>query len=216
MNICGLFITGTDTGVGKTYVTTAIARQWRREGRSFRVMKPLATGDGTDTRLLAAAAEDPDLSGITPFAFEAPAAPSVAAQLAGVELSLREILQAIEARAAGTEALLLEGVGGLLCPINQRDTVADLVAALRVPVVIVARRALGTLNHTLLTLEAAQNRGLRVRGVVVSETHHPEGIAEQTNLAELQRLCHVLALLPFGADRLDSVDWWSLVGGDVH
>jgi dethiobiotin synthetase len=208
----GLFLTGTDTGVGKTRLTMAIARQWRAEGRSFRVMKPLATGDGEDTVCLSLAAADDDHRAITPFAFPAPAAPSVSARLLGVELSLPKILQSIEARAAQADALLIEGVGGLLCPITDQETVADLIAILGIPIVIVARRSLGTLNHTLLTLEVARHRGLRVCGVVVSDTHPPEGIAEETNLSELERLCPVLGHLPFGADRLDTVDWWSLVG----
>ena len=127
------FVTGTDTGVGKTVVTAAIARLWRDEGRLFRVMKPVATGVA-DTAELAEAAGDPDLAGITPWRFDAPAAPPVAARLAGVSLSLEEIARAVVRRATLADALLIEGVGGLLCPLAEMATVADLIAALDVPV----------------------------------------------------------------------------------
>lgn len=212
----GLFITGTDTGVGKTYLTCRIARAWRREGRSFRVMKPLATGDGEDTRLLGEAAEDGDHAGISAFRFAEPAAPPVAARKQGVRLDFGEIVAAVRRRGNESEALLVEGVGGLLCPITDREAVADLIAALGFPCVVVARRSLGTLNHTLLTLEVAQRRGLTVAGVVISETNPPLTVAEVENVAELQARCTVLDVLPFGNDSPDRVDWWSLLGGEVH
>ncbi|MGL4550004.1 MAG: dethiobiotin synthase [Gemmataceae bacterium] len=211
----GLFITGTDTGVGKTRVACAIARAWRAQGRDFRVLKPVATGDGEDTRALGAAAGDPDLAGITPFHFAAPAAPPVAARIEGRELSLADLIQAVRRRAAGTGALLVEGVGGLLCPLTAAETVADLIAALGLPAVVVARRSLGTLNHTLLTLEVARARGLDVRGVIVSETAPPAGAADETNVEELRSRCRVLGVLPFGADDA-AVDWWSVAGGGVE
>jgi dethiobiotin synthetase len=210
----GLFITGTDTGVGKTRVACAIARAWRAQGRNFRVMKPIATGDGEDTRALGEAAADGDLTGISPFRFAAPAAPPVAARREGRELSLAEVIQSIMWRAAGTDALLVEGVGGLLCPLTAADTIADLIAALGLPAVVVARRSLGTLNHTLRTLEVARHRGLVVRGVIVNETSPPAGVADETNVTELRARCDVLGVLPFGADEV-AVDWWSLVGGGV-
>ncbi|NBO92032.1 MAG: dethiobiotin synthase [Planctomycetia bacterium] len=210
----GLFITGTDTGVGKTRIACVIARTWRAERRNFRVMKPTATGDGEDTRALSAAAGDPEYTSITPFTFKAPAAPPVAARLEGKELSLAEIIESINRRADGAEAMLIEGVGGLLCPLTETQTVADLIVALGFPAVVVARRALGTLNHTLLTLEVARNRGLNICGVIVSETNPPVEIADQTNVAELQKRCRVLGVMPFGAETLE-INWWSLIGGNV-
>lgn len=210
----GLFITGTDTGVGKTVVTSAIARLWRQQGRSFRVLKPVATGVA-DTAALAEAAGDADLAAVTPWQFDAPAAPPVAARLAGTSLTLEEIVVAARRRAVGADALLIEGVGGLLCPLAGAATVADLIAALGLPVLVVARRSLGTLNHTLLTLEVARSRGLRVRGVVISETTPVQGVAEETNVEELRQRCDVpvLGVVPHGRPTaMDVVDWWSLVG----
>jgi dethiobiotin synthetase len=212
----GLFVTGTDTGCGKTFVTAALARLLRRQGRAVCVCKPVATGaewrDGRliadDTLLLAEAGERADLDAVTPWAFAEPAAPPVAARAAGTVLHLDEIVAAVRRRAAGAEVLLVEGVGGLLCPLTDEATVADLAAALGLPLLIVARRSLGTLNHTLLTLEAARGRGLRVAGVVVSETAPPAGLAERTNVDELRRLgVPVLAVLPYGDDGTALTGW---------
>lgn len=219
----GLFITATDTDAGKTFVTAGIARLWRRQQRRFRVCKPVATGAAgewsDDTRLLAAAAGDADLRAVTPYTFAAAAAPPVAARLAGTSLTLQELANAVRRRVADGTTVLVEGVGGLLCPLTERETVADLAAELDLPLIVVSRRSLGTLNHTLLTVEAARQRGLRVQGVVVTATMPARGVAEETNVEELRRRLDVplLAVLPHQADAMErdimelgTVDWWSL------
>jgi dethiobiotin synthetase len=220
----GLFITATDTGAGKTFVTAGIARLWRREGRSFRVCKPVATGAdngwSTDTRLLAEEAGDLDLHAITPYTFAVPAAPPVAARLAGVSLRLEDLAAAVRRRAGGGNAVLVEGVGGLLCPLTERETVADLAIELALPLIVVAQRSLGTLNHTLLTIEAAQRRGLHVAGLVVTATTPVTGVAEETAVEEIRWRLDVplLATLPYqphtdGGEMAvwQAVDWWRLV-----
>lgn len=205
----GLFITATDTGAGKTFVTAGLARLWRREGRPFRVCKPVATGAESewseDTRLLAEASGDPDLHAITPYTFAAAAAPPVAARLGGTALQLQDLAAAVHRRAAGGNAVLVEGVGGLLCPLTERETVADLALELALPLIVVARRSLGTLNHTLLTVEAAQHRGLRLAGIVVTATTPVQGVAEETVIEELRSRLDVplLAVLPHQADADD-------------
>jgi dethiobiotin synthetase len=220
----GLFITATDTGAGKTFVTTCVARIWRREKRPFRVCKPVATGAegrwSEDTRLLAEAAGDANLDAVTPFTFAAPAAPPVAVRLAGTSVKLEHLIAAVRRRAADGTTVLVEGVGGLLCPLTERETVADLVRELDLPLIVVARRSLGTLNHTLLTVEAARHHGLRLAGVVVTETTPVQGVAEETNVEELRRRLDVplLAVLPHqlpdGGEEtisiLQTVDWWRL------
>jgi dethiobiotin synthetase len=219
----GLFITATDTGAGKTFVTAGLARLWRRERRPFRVCKPVATGAendwSEDTRLLAQAAGDPDLAAITPYTFAAAAAPPVAARLAGTSLQLPDLAIAVRRRASVDHAVLVEGVGGLLCPLTERETIADLAVELALPLLVVARCSLGTLNHTLLTVEGAQRRGLRLAGVVVTATTPVRGAAEETVIEELrQRLSTpLLAVLPHqpnandGATAaLQAVDWWRL------
>jgi dethiobiotin synthetase len=219
----GLFITATDTGAGKTFVTAGIARLWRCEGRSFRVCKPVATGADNDwsqdTRILAEAAGDSDLQAITPYTFVVPAAPPVAARLARVSLRLEDLAIAVRRRGAEGNAILVEGVGGFLCPLTERETIADLAIELALPLIVVARRSLGTLNHTLLTIEAAQRRGLHVAGVVVTATTPVMGVAEETVIEELQRRLDVplLAALPHQSNadsreiaELQAVDWWCL------
>jgi dethiobiotin synthetase len=227
----GLFFTGTDTGVGKTVVTAAVARLLRGRGHAVRVCKPVATGAALvggrwrseDTVRLAEAAGVAADEDVTPWAFAEPAAPPVAARLHGTALTLEGLADAVRLRSGGRQppegaALLVEGVGGLLCPLTERETVADLAAALGFPLVVVARRSLGTLNHTLLTLEVAQGRRLRLAGVVVCETEPPRTLAEQTNVEELAQRINVplLGVVPHQADPfgaaagLDGVDWWRL------
>jgi dethiobiotin synthetase len=228
MEMFGLFVTATDTGAGKTTIACAIARQWRRQGRTFRVCKPVATGAkphrdrlvSDDTLALARAAVENDLDAVTPFAFEAEAAPPVAARLARSELTLDSLVGSVR-RLSGEGAILVEGVGGLLCPLTEKETVADLVAGLGLPLLVVAKRSLGTLNHTLLTLEVARRRGLLVAGLVVNETTPVSGIAEETNVEELLRRVEapLLAVVPNHPATLQeeipavsAVDWWSLMG----
>lgn len=219
----GLFITATDTGAGKTFVTANLARLWRQAGRAFRVCKPVATGadDGVseDTRTLAEAADDLDLHAITPYTFAVPAAPPVAARQEGRSLSVPILAAAVRSRVADGNAVLVEGVGGLLCPLTERETVAELAIELSLPLIVVARRSLGTLNHTLLTIEAAQRRGLHVVGLVVTATTPVSGVAEESVIEELRRRVNVplLAVLPHqpsaegDADAaLRAVDWWQL------
>jgi dethiobiotin synthetase len=138
--------------------------------------------------------------------------------LHGVQLSLPAIADAVTGLRRPGSWLLVEGVGGLLCPLTATATVADLAARLEMPVVIVARRSLGTLNHTLLTLEAAKARQLSVAGVIINETTPPEGLADQTNVDELRRLhVPILAVVPFQDSPtqatpavLASLDWQTL------
>lgn len=191
----GLFVTGTDTGVGKTVVTAAIARCLRAAGVRVGVCKPVATGaslrDGhlvsEDTLRLGEAAGVPDqLERVTPRTFAEPAAPPVAAANEGLSLKLAELTSAVTWWEQGSEVVLVEGVGGLLCPLTEQETIADLASALDYPLLVVARATLGTLNHTLLTLEVAAQRGLSVAGVVLNEVERSGGsLAERTNPQQL-------------------------------
>src|SRR5271166_6283199 len=223
-----LLITGTDTGCGKTLVTAALVRLLRGQGRCVHVCKPVATGaawvDGRwlseDSRQLAEAA------GVAPeqvtfWTFAEPAAPPVAARRAGQTLCLDAIARTVRGRFQPNTLTLIEGIGGLLCPLTDSATVADLAALLAVPLVVVARCSLGTLNHTLLTLEVARGRGLRVAGLVVTETTPLRGQAEETCVEELVRRIDVplLAVIPHQSDQsraipdtLSAVDWWERAG----
>ncbi|MBI3323500.1 MAG: adenosylmethionine--8-amino-7-oxononanoate transaminase [Candidatus Omnitrophica bacterium] len=209
----GLFVTGTDTGVGKTVVTAALARALRRRGVDVGVMKPVATGcrrrngtlhSGDAERLLRASGASDSLDLVCPYRFEPPVAPLVALRQAQGErksvrgelveprtVSLDRIEEAFRELARRHEVVLVEGIGGLLVPLSGRHTVADLARRLGLPVLIVARAGLGTINHTLLTLETARSDGLEVAGVVLNGFSGRPTLAEKTNPAVIRRLGNV-------------------------
>jgi dethiobiotin synthetase len=204
----GCLVTGTDTGVGKSVVAAAIVAQLRQQGRSVRALKPLITGLDEepdpvwppDHELLAR------VSGQTPAAtilhgFGPPVSPHLAAELADVQLpSARELATAIRAQASAGSVLIVEGVGGLLVPIGGTDTVRDLAAALGLPLIVAARPGLGTINHTLLTAEAAAAAGLRVAGIVMTPWPAEPDEMLRSNRDTVRRLTGIpVAGLPFVA-----------------
>lgn len=232
----GLFVTGTDTGVGKTHVAAAIASVVRRQGRArgVGVLKPVATGgtlvngpagptfqiDDAEALLTAIGGGVP-IDRITPLHYPEPLAPCIAARRDGRPLRQTDLVAIVRDAIAWwsdrASILVVEGVGGLLCPLADDSTVADLAVELDYPILIVARRALGTLNHTLLTVEAARYRGLRIAGVVLNgSAPTTDPIAESTAADELARRLNgvpILAECPHGIDSsriLDSVDWIGL------
>lgn len=226
MSLRGLLVVGTDTGVGKTRVASGIARHMVAEGRKVGVLKPAATGPtrGGDAELLIEAiGGGVPMDRVAPITFDEPLAPPVAARRAGTPLLRTTVLRAVGEALSWwrerAEVVVVEGVGGLLCPLAEGMTVADLAIALDFPLVIVARRGLGTLNHTLLTAEAARLRGLRIAGVVLNDAEaNSDPLASATNPGELARRLEgaaVLAELGHGEDfgeagGLAIVDWWSL------
>jgi dethiobiotin synthetase len=204
----GLFITGTDTGVGKTIVTAAIAKVLKQHGVNVGVMKPIATGcvrrrEGLvseDGELLAHAGDVPDtLDDITPIRLAEPLAPTVAAARARVKLDLEPMWASWRRMRAVHDVMLVEGIGGLLCPVTPEDSVADLAQGFKLPLVIVARPNLGTINHTALTVEAARARGLRIEGIIINRCNRDaEDIAQMTAPDEIARVTNVpiLGLVP--------------------
>ena len=197
----GVLVTGTDTGVGKTVVAAAIAATWRAAGRPVVYVKPVQSGaaDGDDDAAdVAALADVPTVVGpvIGPSL-----APGVAARLAGEDLLGDELEQVVRGAAAGAPdaSLVVEGAGGLLVELGSDGTTcADLASRLGLPVVVVARPGLGTLNHTALTLAELDRRGLELAGVVVSGYPADPDLATRTNLDELDRLTdgRVVGVLP--------------------
>jgi dethiobiotin synthetase len=187
----GCFVTGTDTGVGKTVVACALLRGLRGLGRDVGGMKPIETGVGPagplDALALRAAAGNVDpLEDVCPQQFALPAAPSVAAAAEGRRVDLSAIEAAFGRLAQRHDGLVVEGAGGLLVPAAGAMTMADLAAHFALPLVVVARAALGTINHTRLTLAYAHLRGLRVIGVVVSYSGGPLSAADRANLDALR------------------------------
>ena len=205
----GLFVTGTDTGVGKTLVACALAAALRARGIDVGAMKPVETGIGpggpADARALAdaAGAGDP-LETVCPQRFALAAAPAVAAAHAGRCVDLAAIRRAFDALKSRHEWLVVEGAGGLLVPLRDDFTMGELARELGLPLLVVARAALGTINHTRLTLEAAAARGLRVAGVVISHGPVPIAAADAANLGALRGalgplLCGEVPTLAAGA-----------------
>ncbi len=185
------FVTGTDTAVGKTVVSCALVRAVRATGANVGVMKPIETGVGPDgprdaLALGEAAGVDDALDLVCPQQFALPAAPTVAAAHEGREVQLDVVDRAWQVLRARHDVMVVEGAGGLLVPAAPAVSMADLAANLGLPVLVAARGALGTINHTLLTIEAAQRRGLKLAGVVISHATGVLSDADAANLAELR------------------------------
>ncbi len=237
MNMRGMLITATDTGVGKTWITSVLARELTRRGHRVGVLKPVSTSgirtdDGTlvspdALALREALGADVTLERITPLTLEGNVAPSVAIRQSGLQLDVDELLsltrEAIAWWSECAELVLVEGVGGLLCPLVGRFTVADLAVALDYPMLIVARRGLGTINHTALTVEAARSRGIRVAGLILNGSEPSEpSMARETNPQEIANLLPdipILAEISHSPDPgvlstiLSVVDWVALMHG---
>ena len=232
MSMRGLFVTGTDTGVGKTWITLAILCALKAAGHNPGAMKPIASSGVlgksgmmtcSDVELLADCVEA-DPGDICSICLPGDLAPSVAASLVDAVLPLESVVDQFRRQmqrwSRRADVMVVEGVGGLLCPITIDATIADFAIAIDYPLIVVARRGLGTLNHTLLTVEAARSRGLRVAGVVLSGSEPTTNErAEETNPRELaSRLGNVpiLAVIPHdpgGLSRISvayGVDWWGL------
>ncbi len=194
-SIPGLFITGTDTDVGKTYVGAMIARRLAAGGRTVGVYKPAASGCRREgDRLISddavalweAAGRPGDLEHVCPQRFEAPLAPHLAAQAEGRSVDVNLLGAGLEFWRRRSEVLLVEGVGGLMSPVGEKLYVADLAKAFDFPLVVVSRNALGTINHTLQTLitAAVYRGGLPVAGVVLN---HPSAPSESDASLPLNR-----------------------------
>jgi dethiobiotin synthetase len=206
--IPGLFITGTDTGVGKTLVGGAIADYFARRGRRVGVCKPIATGcvrrrEGLvseDAEFLAHHADARfGLDTICPQRFAEPLAPAIAAERAGQIIDWTAIDRAIQAMARESDVMLVEGIGGILVPLDRRHTVLDMAKWLGLAAVVVARPGLGTINHTLLSVAALRTANVKVAGVVINQ--YPPGTvpaAEETNPRAIERWgsVPVLCLVP--------------------
>lgn len=213
----GLFITGTDTDVGKTYVTAMLARELYQAGVRVGVYKPVCSGMSLDEAgrrrwpdvdKLARAIECDDIDRIAPQRFQAPLAPPVAARLESRTVDSDMIRRGLEYWHERSDFVLVEGVGGLLCPVTAQETAADLALDIGFPLLIVARLGLGTINHTLLTLEVAARYGLPVFGIILNESErvgddrvaatNPQEIQARTSVPVLAVVRHdeQIGLLP--------------------
>jgi len=196
------FITGTDTHVGKTVLTSLLLAHQRAHDVDAMVMKPVQTGcERNDNgnlippdplyclRVAGLSEQNVDMDVICPYRFALPASPHLAAAQENQTISMDVILRAYETLKARHQSVLLEGAGGVFVPLNERETMLDLMRAVGAPVIVAARAGLGTLNHTLLTLAALREAKLDVAGIVlIQSTPEPWGCIEQDNLATLKRM----------------------------
>lgn len=177
-----ILVTGTDTGVGKTVVTCAILRGLRQCGLHPFPIKPVETGcddlqKPEDAIALSAAAGDADPATVCPVRYQTPASPWTAARLEGAKHSFEGLVEHIRAVQREHDLVIVEGAGGLLVPIAEGKSYADLAVAIGASLIVVARDALGTLNHTSLTLEAANSRRISVLAVVLNAVASPDRVS---------------------------------------
>lgn len=221
----GFFITGTDTGVGKTALSALLLAELRRRGINAAPMKPVQTGCASGASDLDYSLSMADLkiteerrALMSPYLFEPACSPHLAAELAGTEIEIARIVSAAQELAAGYERLIVEGAGGVLVPINRWETLLDLMQALGLPVLLAARPGLGTLNHTLLSLRALKSAGISVAGVVLiaGEPGEP-GFIEADNAATLEQLggVAVLGTIPYCPQLRDPAPAYSALPAPV-
>jgi dethiobiotin synthetase len=189
----GVFVTGTGTEVGKTVVAAAIARSAAASGRRVAVFKPAVTGldeaGEADHELLRRASGSTQSDDeIAPYRYGPPASPHLAAAQAGEQIERQRLLDAARTAEASADFLVCEGVGGLLVPLAPDYSVRDLAVDLRLPLVVVAPPGLGTINHTLLTIEAARGRGLEVEAVVLTPWPAEPSTIERSNRETIEAL----------------------------
>jgi dethiobiotin synthetase len=204
----GIFITGTDTGVGKTLLSGAFAAALRERGMNIGVMKPVESGckrvkgslvaaDALFLKELSGSNDDIDL--INPYRLEHPLAPATAAEMEGVKIESAKIEDAYTRLKSMHDLVIVEGAGGLLVPLNDSLLMADLIKILNLPLLVIARSSLGTINHTLLTLRTAEVSGIEVLGVIINHITPDQGLAEETGVSSIKKFTRVpiLGVFPF-------------------
>jgi dethiobiotin synthetase len=225
----GIFITGTDTGVGKTIVAATLARLLRMNGISVGVMKPVTSGCrevsgqlvSDDALLLCQAAGIPCSDDVAPYRLREALAPAEAAKNDGVRIVFSAIMESYNRLAALYDFVIVEGAGGLMVPLSGGLLIADLARELELPLLVVARPGLGTINHTVLTCFAAQQLGLQVAGVVINGMPEQPDQAEQGAAHQIGALCGaaVLGVWPQRdeTDEIEIVDEMAAwLGGQVE
>lgn len=220
-----LFVTGTDTDVGKTIVTAALARHFRRKGLKIGVMKPIETGVADVTRLgpdgallrWASESQDPDEL-ISPYRFQRPLAPCQAAELENRLIDIELLVQSLNTLRSGKDLVLVEGAGGLMVPIRGGFVMADLARQMDLPLLVITHPRLGTLNHTLLTTFAARSMGLELSGFIINNMPAEPGEAEREapHLLAALASADLLGVLPgLSGTNEEIVEQLSLLIGDL-
>ncbi|MGC6582392.1 MAG: dethiobiotin synthase [Akkermansiaceae bacterium] len=208
----GVLVTGTDTHIGKTYVSALILEELRREGRQPLGLKPVSSGDREDAaRLWEAAGRIRSMDEVNPISYRTPVAPYTAGQLEGPALQLEEMVRQIKEVSYGADFTLVEGAGGWTVPLGKLEngsifTIADLAKELGFPVLVVAANWLGAINHTVLTTKAVQADCLECLGVVLNYPQAERDVAAVTNRAVLAEMLSVPILGEVMTDATE-IDW---------
>jgi dethiobiotin synthetase len=208
----GIFITGTDTGVGKTFVAVGLIKAMKRKGLDVCPVKPVESGcrvkngelvPSDSIKLWKASGIKEPLHVINPYKLKNPLAPSVAAEMEGVSLDKNKIIRTYAGLSKKYEITIVEGAGGIMVPVFRKYLFLDLAKDLNLPLIIVSRPGLGTINHTLLTINVAKNRGLDVLGVIYNHTYRTKtGLPEKTNPGVIKKLGGVptLGIMPYSVN----------------
>lgn len=197
------FITGTDTGVGKTYITRLLLQKYLQQGKTVKALKPIASGVDAqgynEDAVLLAKATNQSIEQINPICFQKPIAPSIAAKQENYELTVQNVWETCQPLFTNADVTLIEGVGGFVVPLNAKETTVDLAKKFNFPVILVVGLRLGCLNHAILTYQAIQQAGLEVAGWFANQVDpNMEAMAE--NIETLKDFLHA----PF----------WGVVGYD--
>jgi dethiobiotin synthetase len=197
-----IFVTGTDTAVGKTLVAAALAASLRKQGKNVGVMKPVTTGIGskdTDILMKASGVKD-NRSLVNPYRLHEPLSPHLASTLESVDIDIEWIIEVYRELCKRHDYLVIEGAGGILVALKERFFMGDLIKMVGVPLVVVSRPTLGTLNHTLLTVNYAKSQNIPVKGIIINYRRDwKRRIAEETNPRELEKLTgiNILGEIPY-------------------
>jgi dethiobiotin synthetase len=204
-----LFVTGTDTGVGKTFLTVQLLRLLRERGLRCAGLKPICCGDRHDAELLlAASSEGLTIDEINPLWLRTPVAPFPASLVERVEVDAKRLIDGFEKINRRFDFVLVEGVGGWMVPITKNYFVSDLAAAMNLPVLVLAQNRLGCLNHTLLTLQSIDAKGARAAGIVLNPLANAADIATATNADVLAKIIDLPLLPMLTEDSAElSADW---------
>lgn len=220
------FITGTDTGVGKTVITAGLAGSMRKLGINVGVMKPIATGipqeigfKSHDVSIIAAASltKDPE-DWINPVFLPLPSSPYDATKLLSISIDIQGILEKFSRLLNSHDVLLVEGIGGIMTPITQNFFVIDLIKSMNIETIIVTRSTLGTLNHTMLTYQMCKDYGIKVKGLIINnfdEKGTPVEKNSPVTLHELSRL-DILGVIPFIKDYDDIKIMIEMIGNKIN
>ena len=211
-----LFITGTDTGVGKTHIAARLLHLLRAAGVRCAGMKAICCGDRRDAEALLAAGSDcVTIDQVNPVWLKTPAAPIVGTLMEKVTIDIEHILAAFHALQDSVEHVIVEGTGGWLVPIRSDYFVSDLAAAMKLPVLVVAQNRLGCLNHAALTVQSVATYQLRCVGLVLNSTETTNDIAALTNADILKCILNVPVLAGLGENLTElPVDWRLMLESD--